>query len=262
MSPVFATNGGLSGAKRNTSNLAASGMWMLEEQNLAKRAGLWPQVLTDPTAGLSPVLWYDFADEATVTTSGAQITQITDKGSRNWTLSKSSTGPEYVTGINSKKCVDWGSPGHNNYLQNTSATSTAIAEIYFVLDGNFGSTFATYNGLATGPSAGGFILLGNSGGSGLYSFNFTTAFINGSASNVYSSGALPAINDPCILRVGLSSGSFNTADGFQIGNDRIYGARGWGGLIGEVIVFSSVLNSTDRDSLQTWLAFKWGITLV
>jgi hypothetical protein len=42
MSPVFATNGGLSGAKRNVSTSAASGMWMLEEQNLAKRAGAWP----------------------------------------------------------------------------------------------------------------------------------------------------------------------------------------------------------------------------
>jgi hypothetical protein len=42
MSPVFATNGGLSGAKRNTSLSAASGIWTLEEQNLAKRAGLWP----------------------------------------------------------------------------------------------------------------------------------------------------------------------------------------------------------------------------
>jgi hypothetical protein len=49
MSPVFATNGGLSGAKRNTSTLAASGMWMLEEQNLAKRAGLWPVVTTTLT---------------------------------------------------------------------------------------------------------------------------------------------------------------------------------------------------------------------
>jgi hypothetical protein len=255
-------NGGLMGVRRTPTGSAASGLWFQNEQSVAKRAAIWPSVITNPMPGLSPVLWYDFADEATVTTSGARITQITDKGSRNWTLSKSSTGPEYVTGINSKKCVDWGSPGHNNYLQNTSTTSTAIAEIYFVLDGNFGSTFATYNGLATGAGVGGFFLLGNSGGSGLYSFNFTTAFINGSASNVYSSGALPAINDPCILRVGLSSGSFNTTDGFQIGNDRIYGARGWGGLIGEVIVFSTALSSTDRDSLQAWLGLKWNITLV
>jgi hypothetical protein len=58
-----------------------------------------------------------------------------------------------------------------------------------------------------------------------------------------------------------SSATFNTTGGFEIGNDRGYSSlnRGWCGLIGEYIVFSFVLNSTDRDSLQTWLAFKWGI---
>jgi hypothetical protein len=255
-------NGGLMGVRRVPTAGAASGAWVPNEQVLARRAGIWPQTITDPTAGLSPALWYDFADETTATTSGTEITAVTSKGSTNWTLTKSATGPQYVTGINSKKCVDWGSPGHNNFLQNTSATSTAIAEIYFVLDGNFGSTFAAYNGLATGTSEGGFLLLGNPGGPGLYSFNFTTAFINGSASDVYSSGVLPTINSPSILRVGRSSGSFNTTDGFQIGNDRVYGGRGWGGLIGEVIVFSTALSSTDRDSLQAWLGLKWNITLV
>jgi len=44
--------------------------------------------------------------------------------------------------------------------------------------------------------------------------------------------------------------------------DRDNADRGWRGLIAEVICFSSVLGSTDRDSLQAWLAFKWGITLV
>lgn len=255
-------NGGLMGVRKVPTTGSASGLWFQNEQSVAKRAGIWPQVLTDPTSGLSPVLWYDFADEATVTTSGTEITAVTSKGSRNWTLTKSTTGPQYATGINSKKCVDWGSPGHSNFLQNTSTTSTAIAEVYFVLDANFGSTFATYNGLITGTSGAGFLLLGNINGTGLYSFEFTTAFINGSASNVYSSSVLPAINSPCILRVGRSSGSFDTTDGFQIGMDRIYNLRGWGGLMGEVIVFSTALSSTDRDSLQTWLAFKWNITLV
>jgi hypothetical protein len=61
-----------------------------------------------------------------------------------------------------------------------------------------------------------------------------------------------------------SSNTFNTTGGVEIGNDRGNSNlnRGWSGLIGEYIVFSSVLNSTDRDSLQTWLAAKWGITLV
>ena len=260
---MLGLNGGLMGVRKVPTTGTATGVWVSNEQVLAKRAGIWPAGAGgDPTPSLSPVLWYDFADETTVTTSGTEITAVTSKGSRAWTLSKSATGPQYVTGINSKKCVDWGSPGHGNYLRNTTGTSTTIAEVYVVLDANFGSTFATYNGLITGTSGAGFLLLGNLNGTGLYGSEFTTAFIDGSASNVHSSGVLPAINSPCILRVGRSSGSFNTTDGFQIGYDRIYGARGWGGLIGEVIVFSTALSSTDRDSLQAWLAAKWGVTLV
>ncbi len=253
-------NGGLRGKPRIPSTGNASGNWALDEQCDAVRQAIWP-ITGNPIPALAPVLWYDFADEATVTTSGTEITAVASKGSRNWTLTKSTTGPQYVTNINSKKCVDWGSPGHSNFLQNTSTTSTAIAEVYFVLDANFGSTFAAYNGLITGTSGAGFFLLGNINGTGLYSFEFATAFINGSASNVYSSSVLPAINSPCILRVGRSSGSLDTTDGFQIGMDRIYNLRGWGGLMGEVIVFSTALSSTDRATVENYLSEKWGITL-
>ena len=130
-------NGGLMGAQRTPTAGAASGLWFQNEQSVARRAAIWPSD-GDPTPGLSPVLWYDFADEATVTTSGTQITAVTSKGSRAWTLLKSATGPQYVTGINSKKCLDWGSSNHSNYLRNTDTTTTAIAEIYVVMDGAFG----------------------------------------------------------------------------------------------------------------------------
>lgn len=116
---MLGLNSGLLGVRRVPTTGSASGLWVPNEQSLAKRAAIWPKVLTDPTAGLSPVLWYDFSDEATVTTSGTEITAITDKGSRGWTLSKSATGPQYVTGINSKKCLDW---GHLPRTQNTCPT--------------------------------------------------------------------------------------------------------------------------------------------
>jgi hypothetical protein len=268
MSPVFATNGGLSGAKRYISTSAASGIWMLEEQNLAKRAGLWPQVLTDPTAGLSPVLWYDFADETKVTTSGSAITAVTDKGSRGWTLSVGGTSPQYVTGINSKKCLDWGaSAAHANFMYNSSSTSTTIGEVYVVVDASFGGNIggSGYAGLLTSYTNAWCIL---GAGSGMYDENtgFNQLFVNGGTSNRYSSlFTSPSIDNPAIMRINnSSSNTFNTTGGFEIGNDRGNSNlnRGWCGLIGEYIVFSSVLNGTDRDSLQAWLAFKWGITLV
>lgn len=259
---MIGLNGGLMGVRRVPTAESAPGLWVSNEQVLARRAGIWPQFIPDPTAGLSPILWYDFADETTVTTSGTVLTQITDKGSRNWTLTKSTTGPQYVTGINSKKCVDWGSSTHSNYIRNTDATSTDVAEMYIVLDAAFGSTFPDYNGLVSGTSGAASTLAGNPSSAGLWGGSaWGNAFVNGSVSNTFNS-VLPAINSPSLLRIKKSDDTAVTLGaGFQIGLERNNADRGWFGLIGEVVCFSSVLGSTDRNALQAWLGAKWGITL-
>ena len=80
---MIGLNSGLLGVRRTPTTGSASGIWVPNEQSLAKRAAIWPIGPTgNPITSLSPVLWYDFADESTVTTSSGEITQITDKGSR------------------------------------------------------------------------------------------------------------------------------------------------------------------------------------
>lgn len=259
-------NGGLEGVRRVPSIGGASGLWFPNEQSVAQRALIWPSA-GDPTPGLSPVLWYDFADESQVTLSGSAIVSITDKGSRGWTLTSSSTKPTYVTGMNGKKCLDWGtSPSHANYMRNTDSTSTTIGEVYVVVDANFGGNIggSGYAGLFTSTSS--WFVLG-SGGSLIESgTGFNSLYINNGVTNRVSSlFSTPSIDNPAILRINNSSGTpFSTASGFEIGNDRAnFGLqRGWCGLIGEYIVFSSVLGSVERNLLMQWLAVKWGITLV
>jgi len=226
-----------------------------------------PPAPTDPIPALSPVLWYDFADESTVTTSGTAITSVTDKGSNGWTLSVGGTSPQYVTGINGNKCLDWGvSPSHANFMYNSSSTSTTIGEVYVVVDASFGGTAGNYAGLFTSYNNAWYMLAFSSSldesGTG-----FNQLFVNGGTSNRFSGGLFtsPSIDNPAIMRINNSSGTaFNTTGGFEIGNDRGNSSlnRGWPGLIGEYIVFPSVLSPTDRDSVQAWLASKWGITLV
>jgi hypothetical protein len=260
-------NGGLMGVQRTPTGSAASGLWFQNEQSIAQRAGIWPVAPTDPIPALSPVLWYDFADESTVTTSGTAITSVTDKGSNGWTLSVGGTTPQYVTGINGNKCLDWGaSPSHANFMYNSSSTSTTIGEVYVVVDASFGGTAGNYAGLFTSYNNAWYMLAFSSSldesGTG-----FNQLFVNGGTSNRFSGGLFtsPSIDNPAIMRINNSSGTaFNTTGGFEIGNDRGNSSlnRGWPGLIGEYIVFPSVLSPTDRDSVQSWLASKWGITLV
>jgi len=262
-------NGGLMGVRRTPTTGTASGLWFQNEQSVAKRAEIWPRVITDVTASLSPVLWYDFNDASKVTLSGSTITQIDDKGSRGWNLTKSPTGPTQATWTNNaNKCLNWGSSGaHSNYMRNTNTTSTTIGEVYVVVDASFGGTLGSnYGGLFTGTSGSGWYMLAFGTAMTQSGTGFDRMFINGGAANRFSSiFTSPSIDSPAILRLNNSSGAtFNTAEGFEIGQDRQNWdlQRGWSGLVGEYIVFSSVLSSTNRDSLQEWLAFKWGITLV
>lgn len=259
---MFRTNGGLIGGKRLTSLSAAPGVWSVAEQVTQARAVQWPG--QSPVAGLSPLSWYDFADASTVTLSGSQINTIADKGSRGLTLSKSTTGPLYSDGINGLKCCNWGSGGHSNYLRNASTTSTTFSEAYFVLDADFGSTFTTYNGLFSGITSSAWHITGAQGAADFFNdggFNF--AYLNGSGTNSFDTAILPTINSPTLLRVTTTVLSpVTTTAGLQLGMDRAYTGRGWSGFFGEVIIFQSHLSSTDRATLQNYLAKKWALTIV
>jgi len=230
-----------------------------------------PPAAPNPIPALSPVLWYDFADESTVgVLESGEIAQVTDKGSRGWTLTKSATGPYpyYVTGINGLKCLDWGiSPDHDNFLYhaNNDGTPITIGEVYVVVDAAFGGTAGNYAGLLTAHNGNWYVLAYGSSltqdGTG-----FDQLFINGGTSNKFSGGLFgsPSIEDPAIMQINSSSGNtIFSSSGIQIGNDRnfSYLNRGWSGLIGEYVIFPSVLSPTDRDAVQAWLATKWGITL-
>ena len=258
---MIGLNGGLIGVRRVPSTSLAPGVWTQDEQSVAKQAGIWPSYNADPTPGLLPVLWYDFADETTVTKSGTNLTQISDKGTRGATLTSTPTNPQYVTGINGKKCVDWGDVSHSKALYNSSTTLISIAEAYIVLDASFGGgLFPSYNGLF-GSYTEGMNVTGSLNSAGLYfEGSFDNAFVNNGPQSL--SSVLPGINSPSLLRIKKSNDTaVLTNTGFQIGMDRQNLSRGWYGLIGEMIFFSSVLGSSDRTLLQSWLSSKWGLTL-
>lgn len=263
MSPMLGYNGGLRGTRRVPTTGAASGIWTPDEQADAKRASIWP--ISGGITGLNPVLWYDFADESTVTTSSGAITQITDKGSLGRTLTASATGPTYSTTINGLKVSDWGTSAHSNYLRNTDATGFTVEEIYCVADSSETSSISNSGLLGSYTDVAKTILMNGSGsgfegplGGGYY---IDRVYLNGGTTDKYSN-VFPEIASPCILRMLDTRGPITgTTGGFQIGRDRNNSNRGWRGLIAEVVCFSAALSSGDRAIVQETLAAKWGITL-
>jgi hypothetical protein len=220
--------------------------------------------VSNPIADLSPLFLYDFNELSTVTTSGSEITGISDQGSLGWNLTKIGTGPTLANWGNGNNCADWGSQGHGNALRYVySGSSRNIAQIFIVLDANFGSTFPNYNGLISSTTDDSLDfavtgILGNSSFAGEPNwFNF--ASLNGNSTNQINS-ILPGINSRCVLMMKNTDNSTSLLDdGIQIGNDRSNLSRGWGGLIGLVVGFSSVLNSTDEANLIDYLMTRWNV---
>lgn len=249
-------NGGLIGSRRQTSVVAAPGVWFPSEQCLANAEGKWPPFLV---SAFSPVLWYDFSDEASVTVESSQITTIVDKGSASRDLVKSSTGPAYSIGINGLKCVDWGSSPHPNYLRNTSATSFTLAELYIVQDSAFGGSAPNFNGL-----------VGNANNETVRFYGFgdnatvtgySAAFLG--TSTTAANPSIASLDSPSLVRLRLAAPTSMTA-GFLLGNETINFAlnRGWYGFIGEVVGFSSYLDDATRSGLNNYLSSKWGLGIV
>jgi hypothetical protein len=238
------------GVRRTSTLTSASGVWDLNDQIIEKRENVWP-IMLGSISDYFPILWYDFADETKVTVSSSEITEVTDQGSLGLNLTKLTTGPAYTTGINGLKCVNWGGGGHNNYLRNTTPIAN-IGEIYIVFNTN-GFGIPLFAGLVSSPFDSFYVTWVGNFATG----NFLVTFENGALApnNTYSgSTALVRITRP-------DNTSFSSL-GFQIGNDRSIGGRGWPGFIGEVAVFASPLGSIQRNNVQTILSTKWNIPLV
>lgn len=215
---------------------------------------------------VSPTFWFYFPDETTVAIQDSQVVEVANKGTPGWSLTKSATGFSYVTGINGKKCLDLGAPGHSNFLRNTSPMPIQIAEIWIVLDANFTGAFSNYNGLITATADSyldDWFVDGNYNSSRFYFKGFDSMYINGQQLNPSSDDVLPAINSPALLRIKrLDNSSLTSNLGIQIGNDRNNASRGWGGLIGEIRIFPQSLANVDALALQSEIAADWNLTLV
>jgi hypothetical protein len=181
-----------------------------------------------------------------------------------WNLTKAGTGPTLAGWGNGNNCADWGSPDHNNALRYVhTGSSQNVAQIFIVLDANFGSTFTNYNGLISGviDDAMDFGVTGKPSSASFDSATnwFDYASLNGGSTNQITA-VLPTINNRCVLMMRNANSSASVLDdGIQLGNDRNNANRGWGGLVGLVVGFSSVLNSTDEANLISYLTTQWNV---
>lgn len=248
----------------------ANGIWTLRDVFLARKENIWPSVLATAlpvTANLE--LWLDADDSSTITLNGSTVSQWDDKSGNDYHVSQgtASNQPTYTTSVlNSKSVVRFDG---NDELLNGSATvvgGSTNRTVFIVFNSTAGSV--TYS-----------VTLGDSTSTGqAFGISREIAVRVNNGSRVWSTGAINSThsivtialdgtsttdlsawkNGSSLTASSTSAQTINTAAGIIVGNGTSGGNLT--GDVAEVVVYSSALSTTDRESVESYLSSKWGIT--
>ena len=228
--------------------------------------------------------WYDANDTSTMTLSGSNVTQWNDKSGngRNAVLYNTSYATYSATGLNSKPALVFGDVNNNGYYA-TSATSvfpSGNGLTQFVVFQSSGSGSVSYYTLCeqnSGYQADPIDFYENTRYVGVVGnftnqnstinyrnvtnptiYDFTLDGTSNPTLNEYQNGGTSALAPTCTLSSYGRSAYSSSATQFYIGTrgDR---ATGFAGKISEIIVYNKVLSTTDRQTIEGYLAWKWGL---
>jgi len=86
--------------------------------------------------------------------------------------------------------------------------------------------------------------------------SYSTAFI---AASTYGSAGADVYVDGVLVGTVARSATMDSTDGLRIGNALNTGTAHWDGIVAEVIVCDE-LTSANQDTVEGYLAHKWGLT--
>lgn len=249
-----------------------------------------------PTA-LSPALWLDANDASTITLNGTTVSQWRDKSgnARHASQDTAANQPTYsTTGLNGRPTLRFNNPTEGRYLLSSanfpSMTSGVSAIVVAQID-----TVANYNGYVGvgemvantsnfefyrqvnddigSPNSGNLVVIANRGSSTSSKFrnNLNTSPVAGAPHIVTtvisaSNNALMSINGEENLATGgevpggtfipQGTGIIRVGIGFLDANTTLSVMRG---RISEIVMSASPWSTTNRQRLEGYLAWKWGL---
>jgi hypothetical protein len=208
-------------------------------------------------------LWMDAGDSATITKDGSnKISQWSDKSGNGYhaTQSTESRKPTYSASdslLNNKPTIFSSSHSGQIGLELPSSTLQEIFIIAYYDDGT-DTTFDGYNTLITGPSTKGrYNIMGRKDTDDWY--NGSKRFITGGSFKNAGSASYAVLPMPATLLRFTSSTPITEARGLLY-NAHYTSDGGWKGGVGEIIGFSSISSTSDRQKVEGYLAHKWGLT--
>jgi len=204
---------------------------------------------------LSPVIWLDASDSSTITLVSGAVSEWRDKSGNNRHASQgTSANRPVMSTLNGKSVLSF--DGSNDFLQYNLSIGTQTNFTYVIV---FKHTNDTYGLPSFGRSPSNFGLHNSSGTNG-YRFytnqGYNQVTLNSGNGNQYFE------SNKWQIAVGDTNGIPVTSYGnylIYIGGDPFDSSRRLNGQIAEVCLFPSVLSQSDRELVEGYLAWKWGL---
>lgn len=215
------------------------------------------------------VLWLDGNDTSTVTVeTGVKVWADKSGGGKNFTQDTLNSQPAYTATLNGKRVVSFN--GSSNQLNNATNIINNANMTMFVVgqrsSGTFGGYITSMDSAASGDLSPALLinstnlaLRGDNGTLASASGGFTgpsviTGVVTNWAPALYIGGSLIQSQ-----AAGGTAGALNTKT--AIGTYRIAAANFLNGYIGEIICYTRVLSTTERQTVERYLGKKWGLAV-
>jgi hypothetical protein len=224
-------------------------------------------------AQITTALWLDAADESTITLNSTTVSQWNDKSgnSRNFSQATAGNQPTYqASGINSKPSVAFTGSNNNFMIASSVLPSDSTAGSIFWVQTTEADPGSNQNNI-------GCLISNTWGGSG------GTNHMPWTDGNIYFSGfstSRPNLGNPSVSLVNpriLSHESTNGNVAFYIDGSSFFtsvsntfsnpattkrigqAASKFTGQVAELIVLSNIPTTTERQLIEGYLAWKWGL---
>ena len=230
--------------------------WGISGSLPAGHPSLPPSFLPTNVSGCS--LWLDASDASTLTLSGSNVTAWRDKTGLT-TLSLTGTSPTYVSNQ-----VRFNSSGRFQGAY-TMTTQTTMFAVYSTTNTTTNARLVTGDGIngygnvhaPVGTDNDLFVYTG--GGPGYYTtltpqtgLRMYTIGFNGSNTAVWRNGSSATM-------AGTAANATATGSNIAIGAS-VNGDNPWIGELSELIFFNTALTTSNRQQVEGYLAWKWGLT--
>jgi hypothetical protein len=238
---------------------------IMMQANMSITSGTAPNFL--PTSIPGCALWLDAADTTTITKTGSNVTQWNDKSGNGNNATQSTSASQPTSGVstqNGNNVITF--TGTTKFMSyGTTNVSASTITVFCIFNNN---TFTPYGEpVEVGPfsffyaAPSSNVGIGRKGATDDILSSWSTNGLTTSQYVLYTGTVSVSANTVCNLffngkQVGASSasssgGSSSYNVGAVSGNTT--------GNIGEVIVFNSLLTNLQRQTVEGYLAWKWGI---